>query len=81
MGSGRTKVFSSLAPRHYLEIIKLLSTAAKVKRAEESQAEYGGVSFVGDPKLPGPASLVLAVTGRDALIKRLEGIGDRLKQR
>jgi hypothetical protein len=33
---------------------------------------YGGVIFMGDPKLPGPASLVVEVTGRDALIKRLQ---------
>jgi hypothetical protein len=32
---------------------------------------YGGVVFMGDPKLPGPASLVVAVTGRDAIIKKL----------
>lgn len=33
---------------------------------------YGGVIFMGDPKLPGPASLVVAVTGRDAIIKKLK---------
>jgi hypothetical protein len=32
---------------------------------------YGGVIFMGDPKLPGPASLVVAVTGRDAIIRKL----------
>ena len=32
---------------------------------------YGGVIFMGDPKLPGPASLVVAVTGRDAIVKKL----------
>jgi len=33
---------------------------------------YGGVSFMGDPKLPGPASLAVAVTGREAFIKKLQ---------
>ncbi len=33
---------------------------------------YGGVSFGGDPKVTGPSSLAVAVTGRDALIKKLE---------
>jgi hypothetical protein len=33
---------------------------------------YGGVIFMGDPKVPGPASLAVAVTGRDALIKKLQ---------
>lgn len=33
---------------------------------------YGGVSFGGDPKVSGPASLAVAVTGREAFIKKLE---------
>jgi len=32
---------------------------------------YGSVMFMGDPKLPGPSSLVVAVTGRDAIINKL----------
>jgi hypothetical protein len=39
---------------------------------------YGGVIFMGDPKLPGPSSLALAVTGRDALIRQLEAVGSEL---
>jgi hypothetical protein len=33
---------------------------------------YGGVTFLGDPTVPGPASLAVAVTGPDALIQRLQ---------
>jgi hypothetical protein len=33
---------------------------------------YGGITFVGDPVVPGPASLAVAVTGPDALIQRLQ---------
>src|SRR6266699_3689807 len=33
---------------------------------------YGGITFVGDPAVPGPASLAVAVTGPDALIQRLQ---------
>ncbi len=33
---------------------------------------YGGVIFMGDPKLPGPASLAVALTGCDTLIKKLQ---------
>jgi hypothetical protein len=33
---------------------------------------YGGVQFLGDPKVPGPTSLAGAVTGRDAFIKNLQ---------
>jgi len=32
---------------------------------------YGGVDFGGDPKVPGPSSLVLAVTGRSEMIRNL----------
>jgi hypothetical protein len=36
---------------------------------------YGGVSFGGDPRLPGQrASQIIAVTGPSALIKRLESL-------
>lgn len=33
---------------------------------------YCGITFVGDPDVPGPASLAVAVTGPDALIQRLQ---------
>jgi hypothetical protein len=33
---------------------------------------YGGITFGGDPVVPGPASLAVAVTGPDALIQRLQ---------
>ncbi len=33
---------------------------------------YGGVILTGDPRVPGPASLALAVTGPEALIKKLQ---------
>jgi hypothetical protein len=33
---------------------------------------YGGVTFAGDRRLPGPATLVVAFTGRDAIIERLQ---------
>ncbi len=32
---------------------------------------YGGITFGGDPKRPGPASLAVAVTGRDSAIRNL----------
>ncbi len=33
---------------------------------------YGGVSFGGDPRVPGPSSLAVAVTGTDTQIQRLQ---------
>jgi len=33
---------------------------------------YGGVIFTGDPRILGPASLGVAVTGPEALIKKLQ---------
>jgi hypothetical protein len=33
---------------------------------------YGGLNFLGDPQVPGSASLVVAVTGPEAIIKRLQ---------
>jgi len=33
---------------------------------------YGGITFGGDPAVPGPASLAVAVTGPDALIQRIQ---------
>ena len=33
---------------------------------------YGGVIFGGDPKVPGPSSLAVAVTGPESLIQQLE---------
>jgi hypothetical protein len=33
---------------------------------------YGGVTFMGDPKVLGPGSLAVAVTGPDAIIKGLQ---------
>jgi hypothetical protein len=33
---------------------------------------YGGLNFLGDPQVPGAASLVVAVTGPEAIIKRLQ---------
>jgi len=33
---------------------------------------YGGLNFLGGPQVPGPASLVVAVTGPEAIIKRLQ---------
>jgi hypothetical protein len=35
-------------------------------------AFYGGVMFGGDPQRPGPASLVIAITGPDDIVQRLE---------
>jgi hypothetical protein len=40
---------------------------------------YGGVTFMGDPRLPGPASLVVAVTGRDAIIDNLRTAPTQLR--
>jgi hypothetical protein len=36
---------------------------------------YGGITFGGDPAVPGPASLAVAVTGPNALIQRLQSKG------
>ncbi|MGH9747966.1 MAG: DUF2934 domain-containing protein [Candidatus Acidiferrales bacterium] len=36
---------------------------------------YGGITFGGDPAVPGPASLAVAVTGPDSLIQRLQSRG------
>ncbi len=33
---------------------------------------YGGITFGGDPVVPGPTSLAVAVTGPDALLQRLQ---------
>jgi len=33
---------------------------------------YGGIKFGGDPRVPGPASLAVALTGPDSLIRRLQ---------
>jgi hypothetical protein len=38
---------------------------------------YGGTVFGGDPRLPGPASVAVAVTGPLALVSKLQRIGRR----
>lgn len=35
---------------------------------------YGGIKFGGDPAVPGPASLAVALTGPDSLIQRLHAL-------
>jgi hypothetical protein len=35
---------------------------------------YGGIRFDGDPRLPGPASLAVALTGPESLIHRLQAL-------
>ncbi len=41
---------------------------------------YGGITFGGDPAVPGPASLAVAVTGPDALIQRLQSRGQSARR-
>jgi len=43
---------------------------------------YGGIKFGGDPRVPGPASLAVALTGPDSLIQQLslDGAGPRSRR-